>query len=392
MVQLNGTTRSKQALNNQERLFYLDWLKVITVLGVFYAHTIDIFDIFYLHLKNSEGSFGVAVLFAFISQWGMALFFLLSGASAWFALRSRSSDQFIRERIKRLVIPLIIGFIILSPIQGYFEFLNKARLRVSFLQFYPQFFEHIQIGWDPQWLGTYGYHLWFLAFLFVFSLLALPLFVYLRREPGHRFLTRLASVCVKPGGMFVFILPLALIQATLRARFPIYQDWADFFYWFAFFVYGYILFSDRKFEHAMQNARGIALLTAIICCLTIVALAYTGIVNIWEKDPTYSFGYIFYQILRCVAGWSLMIFVLHFGEQFLNVNNKILQYGSKAILPFYLLHQPVIVVFAFYFGRLDLPLLLKFLIISTCALITTLALYDLLIKRVRPVRVLFGLK
>jgi peptidoglycan/LPS O-acetylase OafA/YrhL len=78
-----------------ERLHYLDWLRVLAVLGVFYAHTINIYDSLYWHIRGGEQNAGLIVLVIFGTQWGMTLFFFLAGASSWFALESRKTGQFI---------------------------------------------------------------------------------------------------------------------------------------------------------------------------------------------------------------------------------------------------------------------------------------------------------
>ena len=96
---------------HRERLHYLDWLRVLAVLGVFYAHTADIFDKFYWHIKGGEQNTGLLVLVVFGTEWGMSLFFFLAGASAWFALESRTAGQFVSERFTRLIIPF-------SPLHG----------------------------------------------------------------------------------------------------------------------------------------------------------------------------------------------------------------------------------------------------------------------------------
>ncbi len=95
----------------QERLHYLDWLRVLVVLAVFYAHTTYIFDTLFWHIRNGQQRAELEALFVFFSQWGMSLMFLLAGASAWFVLRSRTGGQFRSERFKRLAIPFIVGFI-----------------------------------------------------------------------------------------------------------------------------------------------------------------------------------------------------------------------------------------------------------------------------------------
>lgn len=123
----------------------------------------------------------------------------------------------------RLVIPFAIGVILLSPPQAYLLDLGLSRSHGPFLQYYAYFFAHVQLSLNPQVLFAYGFHLWFLAFLFLYSVLALAPFLYMRRPAGQRAIARLAVVCERRGRIFVFRLPLALIQVALRPAFPVYQ-------------------------------------------------------------------------------------------------------------------------------------------------------------------------
>src|SRR5215471_14247482 len=183
-----STLSAKETLHTHERLHYLDWLRVLAVLGVFYAHSINIFDMLYWHVRSGGQSSGLIVMVVFGTQWGMSLFFFLAGASSWFALESRTIGQFIGERFKRLIIPFIIGFILLSPPQAYLFAVSQGTYHGSFLPFIPYFFEHIRVSWNPQWIAAYGYHLWFLAFLFFVALLTLPILLLLRRKRGRDFI------------------------------------------------------------------------------------------------------------------------------------------------------------------------------------------------------------
>jgi len=175
----------------QKRLHYLDWLRVLAVLGVFCAHIISIFDTFYWHMRTDQGTPGLETFVAFGTQWGMSLLFLLSGASSWFALHSRTAAQFLGERFTRLLIPFLVAFVLLAPFQAYVEALIQSRHPGPFFQYFLAFFANMQINWNPQWLAAYGHHLWFLAFLFLISALALPLLVYLKREQGELLVQRL---------------------------------------------------------------------------------------------------------------------------------------------------------------------------------------------------------
>jgi glucan biosynthesis protein C len=277
------------AHTKQERLFYLDWLRVLAVLAVFYFHTLRPFDTTYWHVKNPQQSLVATILLFFFSQWGMALFFVLSGAASWFALRSRSGRQFLRERSLRLFVPLLVGFLLFSPLQAYFEALNHGNFAGSFLQFVPWFVEHLQISWHAPWI-SYPYHLWFLEFLWVCSLIALPLFLFLRGAAGSRAIDTLAAWCARPGGIFLFILPLALIRVTLAAAFPAEHDWAEVVYFLTFFVYGYLLFSRPSIASAIRRQGWIALSIGMLCFLLIGATYAAGYLETWASSPSYTPG------------------------------------------------------------------------------------------------------
>jgi len=80
------------------------------------------------------------------------------------------------------------------------------------------------------------------------------------------------------------------------------------------------------------------------------------------------------------------------GTRFLNVNNKVLAYCNEAVLPFYILHQTMILVIGFFVVQWRLGIMLKYLIISTSSLVLILAIYELLVKRFKVIRFLFGMK
>src|ERR671924_1643380 len=93
----------------RNRLYYLDWLRVLAALGVFVAHTGDIFDTLYWHTRQGGQGISWNALATFGAEWGMSLVFVLAGASAWFALLFRSGTHFIGERFKRLLISCIVA-------------------------------------------------------------------------------------------------------------------------------------------------------------------------------------------------------------------------------------------------------------------------------------------
>lgn len=117
-----------------------------------------------------------------------------------------------------------------------------------------------------------------------------------------------------------------------------------------------------------------------------------GFLSLWAETPSYSIRYELYQLLLSITAWPWMIFVVYFGMRFLDVSNKLIQYGNEAVLPFYVLHYAVIVAMAYLFLPWPVDLLAKFMMVSTLSLAVTLALYEGLIRRYNISRRLFGMK
>ena len=324
---------SAQIPSKLDRRYELDWLRVLAVLLLLYFHTAAIFytgELGEFYVKNNQSSQAMIWFVTFVHQWHMPLFFLLSGASTWFALSFRSTLQYVQERFNRLFIPFLFGTLVLVPPQVYYRLLSNPGYQDSYLQFYPQFFNGIRPQGNFEWS-----HLWFVIYLFVFSLIALPLFLHLRGAGAH-LLSKLSIGIEKPGAILLLALPLAAIEAGLRPQWPgfqnLYDDWANFCLYLLYFIYGYLLSSEPKIGQAIDRHKGIALVLAVTCMLALFSLWETG--SLPERG--YSLEYILYQFLRGVDSWFWVIALMGLGRSYLNFNSKLLQYASAASYPFYL--------------------------------------------------------
>lgn len=384
-----GNVPAPASDEQSSRLYYLDWLRVLAVTGVFLSHTITIFNLLYWHVSESRGQ----ALIVFGTEWGMALFFLLAGSSAWFSLGSRTARQFLNERFARLVIPFVVGVIMLSPLQGYLLDVRISHYAGTFLQYVQYFFAHVQFNWSPQFLAAYGFHLWFLAFLFLFSALALAPFIYLKGSSSQRIRALVVSACNLRGGPFLLAIPLAAIQLALRALFPGYQGWSDFLGWFVFYVYGYLFLSDARIMQAIFRQGWLALLIGITSMLALLLSMYgPAPLNIWEGTPGYSLKFELSQFLLTIVAWSWMLFALYFGMRLLDISSRLITYLNEAILPFYVLHYLMIVVVFYFITPLDLAVAVKFLLVLALSLAATFLVYEVLIRHIPIARRLFGMK
>jgi glucan biosynthesis protein C len=374
------------------RLHYLDGLRVLAVFVVFLYHSSMPFTLGQPDIANAETSLVATMFFgAFLAPWGMPFFFLLAGAATWFALQRRTARQFAGERFRRLLVPFLVGCALFTPLQTYIAWIFRLRVGTyegSYLQFF--FVERFN-GWNPTIFDWLGYHLWFLGYLFTLSLLLLPLLEWLKGEAGQRIVSRLAGLCDHRGGILVFILPLLVIQLGLRPFFTDERNWADFFYYLVFFTAGYLFYADEHFLRAIRRDRWLVLAVGIAALLGLMATVALGEAETLFSTPSNPGFYLFWAC-AVVDAWCWSVTMLYVGMRFLDFSNAWTRYGQEATVPFYVFHQPVIFVFAFYIVQWQAGVTVKMLTVILASFVVSAALYELLVRRVASLRALFGMK
>jgi len=389
-----------------ERRYDIDWLRVIAMLAVFIYHCTRFFGTETWHLKNEEQSLIVFVITrGLVWPWVMELFFVLSGVGAWFALKSRTGSQFLWERVKRLLIPLYtVGLFILIPPQAFFESFTNLGYSGTFWDFLPSYYRQIPNAFSNIFPAVLNYpsrllplsfsgHLWFLQYLFIISLITLPLLLYLRSENGSKIISRIAKWTEVRGGILLFVIPLSLIQVICRFAFGPGRTWADFIWYSFFMVFGYIMVADKRFTESIKRVGWICLGLWLVGFFGGLGYLVLGLgYNPMPGEEPFSNTYLIYQIIYSIASWSAVVFWLSLGAKYLNFNNKTLAYANEAVLPFYLLHQTVILCVGWFIIPLTMGIVLKFLIIALISFVLIMAIYELLIRRYNVVRFFFGMR
>jgi glucan biosynthesis protein C len=380
------------------RLHYLDWLRVILILGVFVYHAVSPFRAgFDWHINNPERSVTLTSILVFIWPWALPLFFLVAGAASMFALRRRSSRQYVSERVARLLIPFVVGAILLSPLQAYLEALHKGSYQGSFLGFIPEMLAEKTSGnlFTPLTFTEWGFHLWFLAFLFAYSLLALPIFNWFKGDAGQSFISWLGRLVEKRGGILLFLIPLALARVLVQPFAPEEHGWLDFVYSFLFFILGYILYADDRFVSAVRRDRWLLVAGGLLNLVAFGGLfaAFGDTALAWVQTEIFVFpGSIIGIFLFTLSSWCWALCVLYLAMKHLNFTNRWLAYGNDLIMPLYLLHQPVIIVIAFFVVQWNAGIPVKLLVVVGGSLLITLGLVELLVRPFKPIRMLVGMK
>jgi len=218
-----------------ERRYEIDWLRAASVFLVIPLHSAVIFSFGVFNVKHVQHTLAMDSVVNFLSVWIIPLLFVLAGAATKYALERRKLGEYTVERVKRLLVPILMWFVLPIVVANVFGW--------DFLFNLPG---NPQLAFTV--IGT-G-HLWFIIYLFIFSLAALPIFVLLRRPAGQRAISWLANLCEKPGVIFLLAIPVMAISPPDND-----SDILKFFYFF-YFIYGFILFSDVRFAERSRSRSG----------------------------------------------------------------------------------------------------------------------------------------
>ena len=389
-----------------ERLYYLDWLRVFAILLVFFMHCSKIFDYHTTVVFNTVRSPVLSAFRDFSLLWVMPLFFVLSGAAVFLSKGADKTWGFIKSRFLRLLVPLIfIGTFIINPLYVYIERLSSGEAASGFFQWYPQFFDGMYgFGGNFAPLGQ-GTHLWYLEFLFIYSLILLPLFAR-SKKVGISYLSKLSIHFEKPWALFFLFLPISAVAAAFEiiglGGLRVMGGWDPISY-LLFLGYGYLIFSNAKIGETIKKYSPIYLAVAIILTallldshfgfiLKIPGLTRHDLLNDGALLPLNQSLWVAVQALRGLLGWCWIIGLLGLGHRFLNFNNKFLAYGNEGVLPFYIMHHTVIYIIGYYVIQWSGNIGSKFLIISIISFTIIMAIYEILIRRFNLLRFLFGMK
>jgi len=169
--------RFQMVTDTSKRRYELDWLRVWAILIVFIYHSTRFFNLGDWHVKNVNTFVWVEIWNVFATRWMMPLFFIISGASLFYAIgKSGGWWKFYADKFLRLMIPVLIASITHSVLQVYLERLTHGQFSGSFFSFLPEYFNGVYFGIDtPGNFAFHGMHLWYLFFLFLYGLICLKI-------------------------------------------------------------------------------------------------------------------------------------------------------------------------------------------------------------------------
>ncbi|MEW2468184.1 acyltransferase [Streptomyces sp. NPDC046994] len=388
-----------------ERRPELDAIRMLVVIGLIFFHSALVFaadDDFYV--KNAETTEAIMIIAGFGVVWAMPLLFLISGLGAWHSLQRRGAGGFAGERLLRLGVPLGFATLTLNPLPQWLRLRSAdAEYHESYLAFLPRFYDvHLAPEEFPFLVQGEHFetgHLWFVVLLLTFSLMLVPFHRWLPRERVRRIGDRVAEATLHRRG--VVFLP-ALAFAAICTFAGMEEDYAGWHRWsyLLFFVAGFVLATDDRFRTVMRRDAG----TAAWLGALLFAAAGPGFALTDEPFTETTALATASRALFGAAGWCLVVAIPGLLDRRRlkrpratpdptpTTRRRLYGYLSAAVLPLYVLHQPIVVAVAYFVIGWSAPIPVEYAVLVVIALILTLTAYELLVRRTRVTRFLFGMR
>jgi peptidoglycan/LPS O-acetylase OafA/YrhL len=352
------------------------------------------------HIKSAHTAAWLQAPMLLLNQWRMSLLFLISGLAMNFLLRSRALTSaagnsfwnLFGSRSHRLLWPLLFGVLVIVPPQAYVQAVTNGAAEPGYWHFLYRYFTFQPWptnAFDGSDLGITYNHLWYLPYLWAYTVVLIALLPLLRSARGQALVQRFQSL----RGLALWLVPTIvffILTTLLRARFPerhdFVHDWNSHAQYFTVFVIGFCLGENIGVWQELKRLRWYSLALAV-CSYVALMIVYVSL----PEQPDTAFKLKAYWVLSCDK-WLWLCAVLGWGHHLLNRPFRWLPYATDAVFPWYILHQTFIILGAYALTRLDLgpilePTLLIGITVGGCLLV-----HEFVIRRTPWLHPLFGMK
>lgn len=342
------------------------------------------------HLKSPHALDWLQGPMRALNLWRMDLVFLISGLAIGFLLPGQDRAALLRQRSRRLLLPLAFGMVVIVPYQAYAQAVGNGSIAPGFGPFLLRYFTGgpwPRGAFDGAEPGVTWNHLWYLPYLWAYTavlLLALPL---LRSGAGARL--HAAFVGLRGWRLALPVLPLMAWSLWLWPAFPpthdlLHDGWLHAVY-FTLFVYGYWIGTATGWWAEVTRLRH-AWLGAAVALLVL----YFAARSTW---PPVAPGpsRLALRLLADAYLWTALLAILGWSHHLLNRPWRWLPWANEQVYPWYVLHQTLIIVLVVWLAPLRLGAAVEAVLVTVGTVGGCWGL-TALIRRVGWLRPLFGLK
>ena len=344
------------------RRYDIDWVRVIAI-GLLLIYHVAIgfqtWGIMIGFIANEKTWESLWIPMSMLNVWRIPLLFFVSGMGVYFAIQNRDWKQLVQERSLRIFVPYLFGMVAIVPISSFIWQYHNG-FAISYAPFNPG-------------------HLWFLGNILVYVVFFLPVLYYLKANENGKIATWIKKLLSNPLGLLVVIAAFMAEAILVKPNpYEMYaMTWHGFFLGLLAFFFGFcFVLSGDNFWNMILKWRWLFISAAVL-------LFIYRLNQFQMRVPGY-------QLAIESNLWILSVFA--FGYKYLNRPSKVLSYLSQAAYPVYIIHMIFLFLGSQLIFPLDLDVHLQFILVLVFTGVGCFVTYEFVIRRVKFIRPLFGLR
>ena len=364
----------------QSRIFYIDNLRIFLIILVILHHFSITFGApcgWYI-TDSKPGPFSVLLLTMFVSTnqaFFMGLFFLISAYFSPMSYNRKGKWIFLKDKLIRLGIPLIIYYFLLSPLTIFIVVRYNQNVEINFTDFY---IKYQAFGFGP---------LWFVETLLYFSII-----YFGWRVLSASFLKYKNFKIAFPDNLQIIIFSLLIGIGSFVVRIwlpvgwelkPLGLQFPHFLQYISLFVIGIIAYNNN-WINSITYKKGINwFIFSQILILLLFLFIFFGKCIYGEIDffkGGFHWESLFYSLYEQVLCVSLIMGLSGIFKQKLNKQIKFTKLLSASAYTVFIIHAPVLVVLGILLKNIEMDSLLKFVVFSPVAVISCFLVAIIIIK------------
>ncbi|MEA9708506.1 acyltransferase [Xanthomonas campestris] len=351
------------------------------------------------HLKSAYTTEWLQAPMIVLNRWRMPLLFMISGIAIGLARAERAPWQFAWRRCGRLLPPLLFGMFVVVAVQAYCQGVTNGKVSPGFGAFLLRYWQVRPWpagSFDGGEHGITWNHLWYLAYLLPYTLLLLALMALARALPTLA-LPRLPAAVLVPALLLLPILWESICVLWVLPRYPpthaLVGDWFVHAESLPLFLLGYLLAHNARFWRWAVQLRWLTLASAVLAITVELTLRAGGQsllpAGLQTALAALPLGVI-ERLARAAYTWLALLALLGWARHRLNRPFAWLPYCTEAVFPWYILHQSLIIVALYWLAPFKLGAWLEPALVLAATVAGCLLLHELVIRRLRWLRPLFG--
>jgi len=369
----------------EARKYYLDWLRVLAFGLLVPFHVGTLYASWFYPLKSPRPAPGVEWLLMLLTPWRLALVFLIAGVASRHLIAKLGPGAFARDRLWRLLPVILFGMLVVNAPQTWIVAKAAHLTQVGLGKFWLAYLHNDHSVFNgPGMVMPRWDHIWFLLYLLPYGLA----FAGIWKLKGARPWPDVPLWCLLTAPALWLVVTDFLEDKIWPRTDTVFNDWGAHLHWAGMFAVGIAMAMRADAWKWIEARRGLTSMLAL--------LLGTGLVvdhALWLAGAlTTPWSWLSYDTLSGLYAWTVILSICGFAAHYLNQPSSLLSYANTAVLPVYVLHQPILFFAAYEIFPLQLPLALEAGVLTFVTFGGALLVYHFAIRPFMVPRFLFGLR